>query len=54
MRAKGFRSFDGAWQAIQGYEVMHIIRKRQVRWLLKGDVAGQILLIHKTLGLKVA
>jgi hypothetical protein len=25
-----------------------------VRWLLKGDVAGQILLIHETLGLKVA
>jgi hypothetical protein len=23
------------WQAIQGYQVMHIIRKRQVRWLLQ-------------------
>ena len=40
---QGFRSFHGAWRAIQGYEViMHMIRKGQVRWLPKGDVAGHV------------
>ena len=39
---------------IQGYEAMHMIRKGQVRWLPKGDVAGQVLFIHQILGLKAA
>ena len=51
---QGFRSFDGACRTIQGYEVMHMIRKGQVRWLPKGDVAGQVLFIHQILGLKAA
>src|SRR5580700_2183605 len=38
----GFRSFAGAWRTIQGYEVLHMIRKGQVRWLPKGDLLGQI------------
>jgi IS6 family transposase len=50
--SQGFRSFDGAWQAIQGYEILHMIRKRQVRWLPNGDVPGQIQFIRETLGLK--
>ena len=29
--SQGFRSFDGAWRTIQGYEVLHMIRKGQVR-----------------------
>jgi hypothetical protein len=33
-------------------EVIHMIRKGQVRWLLKGDVMGQMLFIERTLGLK--
>jgi transposase, IS6 family len=37
----GFRSFDGAQRTIQGYEAMHVIRKGQVRWLSKGDIAPQ-------------
>ena len=49
---QGFRSFDGAWRTIQGYEVIQMMRKGQVRWLPKGDVAGQVLFIHQTLGLK--
>jgi len=49
---QGFWSFDGAWRTIQGYEAMHMIRKGQLRWLLKGDVAGQVLFIHQILGLK--
>src|SRR6266478_2346719 len=48
----GFRSFDGAWRTIQGYEVLHMIRKGQVRWLPKGDVLGQIQFIREILGLK--
>ena len=37
---------------IPGYEVMHMIRKGQVRWLMKGDVDAQVLFINTTLGLK--
>ena len=34
MNAKqGLREFEAARGAIQGYEVMNIIRKGQVRWL---------------------
>jgi len=29
----GFRSADGAWRTIEGYEAMHAIRKGQVRWV---------------------
>jgi len=47
----GFRSFDGAWRTIQGYETIHMIRKGQVRWLPKGDVIEQVRFINVTLGL---
>ena len=50
--SQGFRSFEGAWRTIQGYEVVHMIRKDQVRWLPKGDVLGQIQFIREILGLK--
>jgi len=50
--SQGFRSFDGAWRTIQGYEVLHMIRKGQVRWLPKGDVLGQIQFIREILGLR--
>jgi IS6 family transposase len=52
--SQGFRSLDGAWRTIQGYEVVHMIRKGQVRWLPKGDVVGQVLFVNETLGLKAA
>ena len=52
--SQGFRSFEGAWRTIQGYEAMHMIRKGQVRWLPKEDVVGQILFIHETFALKAA
>jgi hypothetical protein len=35
-----FRSVEGAWRTIDGYEAMHLIRKGQIRWLPKGDVVG--------------
>jgi IS6 family transposase len=47
----GFRSFDGAERTIQGYEAMHMIRKGQVRWLAKGDVAEQVRFITFIFGL---
>jgi transposase-like protein len=28
----GFRSAEGAWRSIEGYEAMHRIRKGQIRW----------------------
>jgi transposase-like protein len=37
-----FRSVSGALNTIAGYEAMHMIRKGQVRWLAKNDVAGQV------------
>ena len=37
----GFRSAEGAWRTIDGYEAMHAIRKGQVRWVDKGDPVGQ-------------
>ncbi len=47
----GFRSFDGAQRTIQGYEAMHMIRKGQVRWLAKGDIAAQARFIKLIFGL---
>jgi transposase-like protein len=51
---QGFRSFGGAQRTIAGYETIHIIRKGQVRWLAKGDVAGQVLFISQLFGLRDA
>jgi transposase-like protein len=49
--SQGFRSFHGARRTIQGYEVVHMIRKGQVRWLPKGDVLGLIQFLNELLGL---
>lgn len=48
--SQGFRSATGALSTIAGYEAMNIIRKGQIRWLPKGDVAGQKCFIERTLG----
>ena len=37
----GFFSFETAWRTLQGYEVMHLIRKGQIRGIEKGDSLGQ-------------
>jgi transposase-like protein len=52
--SQGSRSFEGAWRTIQGHEVLHMIRKGQVRWLRKEDVVGQVQFVNETLGLKAA
>jgi transposase, IS6 family len=41
------RSVQGALSTIGGYEAMHMIRKGQIRWLKKGDVAGQIHFVNR-------
>jgi transposase-like protein len=46
----GFRSVEGALNTIDGYEAMHMIRKGQVRWLVKGDVLCQRAFIHSLFG----
>ena len=46
----GFRSADGAWRTIEGYEAMHAIRKGQVRWVGKADPVGQRQFIHTIFG----
>ena len=47
----GFRSFAAAERTIQGYEAMHMIRKGQVRWLAKGDIAEQVRFLRYIFGL---
>ena len=44
--SQGFRSAEGAWRTIEGYEAMHAIRKGQIRWVGKGDAVGQRQFIH--------
>jgi transposase, IS6 family len=46
-----FRSVEGALNTIQGYEAMHMIRKGQIRWLKKGDSAGQVRFVNRAFGL---
>ena len=48
----GFRSAEGAWRTIEGYEAMYLIRKGQIRWLAKGDVVGQRQFIHSHFGIR--
>lgn len=47
----GFRSAEGAWRTIEGYEAMHAIRKGQIRWVAKGDAVGQRQFIHTVFGI---
>jgi IS6 family transposase len=49
--SQGFRSAEGALYTIQGYEAMHMIRKGQIRWLKKGDIAGQVPFVNGAFGL---
>jgi len=49
--SQGFRSFRAAARTIQGLEMMNMIRKGQVRWLPKADIAGQVAFVGGLLGL---
>ncbi len=46
----GFFSFETAWRTLQGYEVMHMIRKGQMQGVNKGDIAGQVAFIATLFG----
>jgi len=41
----GFFSFHTAWRTLQGYEVIHMIRKGQMQGVNKGDSSSQIVFI---------
>ena len=46
----GFFSFETAERTLQGYEVLHMIRKGQVRGVGKGDISGQVTFIASLFG----
>jgi transposase, IS6 family len=46
----GFFSVETAGRTLQGYEVMHMIRKGQVRGVDKGDSTGQVTFIARLFG----
>ena len=48
--ALGYRSFRTAWRTLQGIETMHMMNKGRVKWLAKGDAAGQVNFIHYLFG----
>ena len=49
----GFFSFETASRTLQGYEIMHMIRKGQVHGIDKGDTKGQISFIAQLFGVTV-
>jgi transposase, IS6 family len=46
----GFFSFKTAWRTFQGYEVMHMMRKGQMRDVEKGDILSQMALVSSVFG----
>jgi len=46
----GFFSFETAQRTLQGYEVMNMIRKGQLRGVEKGDIRGQVAFIASVFG----
>jgi IS6 family transposase len=46
----GFFSPQTAWNTLQGYEVMNMVRKGQMRGVEKGDIMGQIAFISSLFG----
>lgn len=49
----GFFSFETAWRTIQGYEVMNMMRKGQVRRVKKGDSPNQAVFIAELFGVLI-
>lgn len=45
------QSIEGAVNTSQGYEAIHMMRKGQIRWRPKGDVAGQMNFVNHLFGL---
>ena len=49
----GFFSVETTWRTFQGFEVMNMIRKRQVQGVVKGDVGGQVALVATLFGVAI-
>ena len=49
--AKGYGSLWTAWRTLRGIEAMDMVRKGRVRWLAKGDSAGQAKFIGTLFGI---
>ena len=49
--SQGVRACHSAWRTLQGIETMNMIRKGQVRWLPKSDIAGQAAFVGRMFGL---
>lgn len=47
----GFWPFRTAWRTLRGYEIMHVIRKGQLRCAERGDIVSQNRLIAQAFGL---
>jgi transposase, IS6 family len=47
----GFGSFRTAWRTLRGFEVMHMIRKGQLRGTKRGDIIAQNLIIATVFGI---
>ena len=48
--SQGFRSLRAAQRTMQGIETINMIRKGQVRWVPKGDIAGQVAFVAGLFG----
>jgi transposase, IS6 family len=46
----GFFSLETAGRTLQGYEVMNMLRKGQVRGVGKGDIGGQVTFVARLFG----
>jgi transposase, IS6 family len=46
----GFFSVESAWRTLQGYEVLNMVRKGQMRGVEKGDILGQVTFISSLFG----
>ena len=51
--SQNFRKFGRANRTIAGYESMNMIRKGQIKNIVKGDISGQIRFIHSLFGIAV-
>ena len=47
----GFGTYPTAWRTIQGYEMMHMIRKGQIKGIEKGNINAQNRFIAQLFGL---
>ncbi len=49
----GFFSLETAWQTVQGYETINMLRKGQIRGVEKGDSMKQVTFIASLFGVAV-